>query len=159
VVFRYKQTDSDAHRRITPRWRGCQPRAGLSRSVARDLQPAPGCPKTHGTLPRLHRAHGPQPQRTRPRSCSRAAGDGPEATVRVSLPTVCTAVRKHEWIKQAGYGVEPAGSATYWPQSAQRTSYPPRGSADPLVPLTRTKPASAKRQRRASDTDQPDNAR
>jgi hypothetical protein len=45
VAFGIRQTDSDAHRGITPRWRDCRPRAGLPRAVARDRQPAAGCSK------------------------------------------------------------------------------------------------------------------
>ena len=86
--FRYKQTDSDAHRRVKPptlKWRGRRPRAGLH-AVARERPPAANYPGPHVRPPPLLRARGSPPRGLGRRSCSRAAGatrspgDGPETT-------------------------------------------------------------------------------
>ena len=72
--FRCKQTDSDTHRWITPRWRGRRPRAGLQHSVARDRPPAASCPKTPRTLAATPLSPRPAKPRTWPGSSSRVAG-------------------------------------------------------------------------------------
>jgi hypothetical protein len=88
--------------------------------------PGTGCrqpvaPRPHVRSLQLHCSRGPVTQRTRPGSSSRAAGethgpgDGPEASFRVSRPTVHPAGRKRYWDNLAGREVEPA---IRWPQSA-----------------------------------------
>ena len=87
--FRYKQTDSDAHRRVKPptlKWRGRRPRAGLQHTVARERPPAANYPGPHVRPLPLLLARGSPPSGLGRRSCSRAAGatrgpgDGPETT-------------------------------------------------------------------------------
>ena len=116
--FRYKQTDSDAHRRVKPptlKWRGRRPRAGLH-AVARERPPAANYPGPHVRLPPFLRARGSPPSGLGRRSCSRAAGatrgpgDGPDSTSGYRGLQPAQRGRKTVLDSSAGREVEPAST-------------------------------------------------
>jgi hypothetical protein len=77
---------------------------------------------THGasTAPEARYPTDSAGERSRAAGETRGSGDGPEASFRVSWPTVRPAEQKQYWDNLAGREVEPAIN---WPQSAQRREH------------------------------------
>ena len=148
--FRYKQTDSDAHRRVkppTPKWRGRRPRAGLH-AVARVRPPAANYPGPHVRSPPLLRARGSPPRGLGRRSCSRAAGatrgpgDGPDSTSGYRGLQPAQRGRKTVLDSSAGREVEPATTGRSRRTKSGGNRSQPRDLAITQRRLTRTEPAN-----------------
>jgi hypothetical protein len=85
-ISRPTRTTTEESIRLTPRWKGRRPRAGLQHTVARERPPSASYPRPHVRPPPLRRARGPQPSglgrgaAAGPPGATRGPGDGPETT-------------------------------------------------------------------------------